>query len=147
MTDIIFEYEGVLDKYMGDAMMAIFGVPVRHDDHASRAVSAAVKMLDEHKKFCAELDEAKRFGMRIGINTGEVVAGYMGAARRMEYTVLGRPVVVAKRLESMAEVNSIYVGPQTYREGRESFDFHCLGKMKSPKGEEVEAYRVSGRKS
>jgi adenylate cyclase len=148
MTEVIFRHEGVLDKYIGDAIMAVFGVPLHRDDHARRAVAAALEMRDRHLEFQKSLPEKHRFEMRLGVNTGEVVAGYMGSLRRMEYTVLGKPVVIAKRLESLAEPDSVYVGKETYAQCAEQFRFERIGEVKSPKGEErIEVFKAAGLKS
>ena len=148
MTEVIFRHEGVLDKYIGDAIMAVFGVPLHRDDHARRAVAAALEMRDRHLEFQKSLPESQRFEMRLGVNTGEVVAGYMGSLRRMEYTVLGKPVVIAKRLESLAEPNSVFVGKGTHSLCAALFDFHRIGEVKSPKGDErIEVFKVVGKKS
>jgi adenylate cyclase len=147
MTEVIFRHEGVLDKYIGDAIMAVFGVPVHREDHARRAVAAALEMRDEHARFVQTLDPAMRFQMRIGVNTGEVVAGYMGSLRRMEYTVLGMPVVIAKRLESLAEGDAIYVGRGAYEMSAQYFEYEFLQKAKMPKGDgEIEVYKAIGVK-
>jgi adenylate cyclase len=143
MTEVVFRHEGVLDKYIGDAIMAVFGVPVHREDHARRAVAAALEMRDEHARFVRTLEPAMRFQMRIGVNTGEVVAGYMGSVRRMEYTVLGMPVVIAKRLESLAEGDTVYVGHDTYVMSAQYFDYESLPKVRMPKGDgEIEVYKA-----
>ena len=114
MTEIIFEKEGTLDKYIGDAVMAVFGAPFDQADHAVRAVQTAVDM-------CRTLEEMNRIGifpeplrMRIGINSGRVVAGDFGSEKRLEYTVLGSPVNVAFRIEStVAQPGEILIGEST----------------------------------
>lgn len=111
MAEIIFKYEGTIDKYMGDGLMVFFGDPEPHPDHALRAVNAALEMQKKTK----ELKEhwSKKDGMpieiRIGIHSGEVVVGNMGSRSRMEYTVIGSDVNLAQRLESNCPPGKILV--------------------------------------
>ncbi len=128
MTEIIFQYEGTLDKYIGDAVMAIFGAPIDQEDHALRAVQAALEM-------CHTLREMNRIGifpeplrMRIGINSGRAIVGDIGSERRLEYTVLGSPVNVAFRLESgMAQPGDILIGESTREQVGSRFPMEDLG--------------------
>jgi adenylate cyclase len=100
MVEIVMDEGGVVDKYIGDNIMAVFDAPVSREDDALRAVRAAVRMRAALAKLNAQHEDrpALRFG--IGLHTGEVVAGNIGSARRMEYTVIGDAVNVASRLES-----------------------------------------------
>jgi adenylate cyclase len=146
MTDVIFKYEGTLDKYIGDAIMAVFGAPLDMPDHAQRAIQAAVEMQERLAEWNAERKEGPAFNVRIGINSGKAVAGEIGSVNKKEYTVLGDTVNTASRLESsVARPGSVVVGQQTLAlvEGR--FDFRPLGSF-SLKGKEKEvlAYEVIG---
>jgi adenylate cyclase len=144
MTDIIFDNEGTVDKYIGDGLLAIFGAPFPYTDHALRAVVAALQMIDRQKKFAEELAPEKRFSIRIGVNTGEIVAGYMGAPKRMEYTVLGEPVIIAQRLQALADPNTVYLGRETYHMVKERFPAEFIARIVTPKGQkEMEVYRLS----
>ena len=121
MVDLVFEYQGTLDKYVGDALMAVFGVPVPLPDAATRAVQCAVAM----QRRLAELQAQGRTpiqGMRLGINTGEAIVGNIGSDKRMDFTVIGDAVNVAARLQELAkelEADTL-VSAATYRqvEGR-----------------------------
>lgn len=116
MAQIIFKYEGTIDKYMGDGMMAFFGDPIEYDDHALRAVSAAVEMQKKARQI-KELWESQgklRLKMRIGINTGDVVVGNMGSERRVDYTIIGSSVNLAHRLEENAPLEGILISQATY---------------------------------
>ena len=144
MTEVLFRWEGTLDKYLGDGLLAIFGAPFQCDDHALRAVRCALEMLDQQQKLLGSLPVDQRFAIRIGINTGEVVAGYLGSPQRMEYTVLGEPVVVAYRLQSLADPGTIYLGRPTYELVKGVFDVTYVDRIRTPKGQrEIEVYRLS----
>jgi adenylate cyclase len=101
MTDLVVQHGGYVDKYIGDALMAIWGAPVRRDDHAARAVRCALAM----RKRSAELRAVwkERFGQdvyaRAGVNSGEAVVGNMGSKQKYNYTVMGDMVNLASRLE------------------------------------------------
>ncbi|MFH1489583.1 MAG: adenylate/guanylate cyclase domain-containing protein, partial [Pseudomonadota bacterium] len=92
MTDIIFKYDGTLDKYIGDGLMAVFGAPMEKEDDPVRAILAAREMRTELEKMMENEGITRKFNIRIGINTGRVVAGNIGSPRRMDYTVIGDPV-------------------------------------------------------
>jgi len=89
MNDIIFAYRGTLDKYMGDAIMAIFGAPVEREDDADRAIYAALEMRRALVEMNKTMEPDRIFDIRIGINSGRVVAGNLGSPKRMDYTVIG----------------------------------------------------------
>ena len=143
MTEVVFAAEGTLDKFMGDGLVAIFGAPFPSADHPLRAVRAGLEMLKVQKEFVAELPESKRFVIRIGINTGEIVAGYMGAPKRMEYTTIGTVVNIANRLQGLAEPGTIYLGRETYQAVSPQHPAEFVGRMETPKGkQEMEVYRL-----
>ncbi len=104
-------FEGTVDKFTGDGIMAIFGAPIAHEDHARRACYAALQMLDDVAEYAAELRRAEglNFSTRIGINSGEVVAGAIGAGGEGEYTAIGHTVGLAQRMEALAEPGSAYL--------------------------------------
>ncbi len=116
MVQIVFKYEGTVDKYIGDGLMVFFGAPEPQPDHAVRCVKAAIEMQIK----CRELKEKwVKEGLfplkiRIGINTGEVVVGNMGTRKKLAYTVLGSDVNLANRLESNAPVEGIMISRRTY---------------------------------
>jgi adenylate cyclase len=145
MTDVIFKYEGTLDKYIGDAIMAVFGAPLEMPDHAIRAIRAALEMQERLAEFNAERKEVT-LRIRIGINSGKVVSGEIGSINKMEYTVLGDTVNTASRLESsVAKPGSVVIGENTYKLASEHFACRSLGKF-TLKGKELEVdvYEVSG---
>ena len=116
MVQIVFKYEGTVDKYIGDGLMVFFGAPEPQSDHAVRAVKAGIEMQIK----CRELKEKwVKEGLfplkiRVGINTGEVVVGNMGTRKKLAYTVLGSDVNLANRLESNAPVEGIMISRRTY---------------------------------
>jgi adenylate cyclase len=145
-TDIVFEYDGTLDKYIGDGIMAVFGAPYTHGNDAEKAVLAALKMRETLGRVMGQKDEKHRFNVRIGINTGTVVAGYIGSVRRLEYSVLGDVVNVASYLESIAKPNEILIGEETYRQVGSAFRLEEVGRTRVKGGiSEVSCYRVTGR--
>ena len=117
MTDIVFKYGGTVDKFIGDGLMVFYGAPEPQPDHALRCVKAAMEMQVKCRELKARWEPAGRLPLRIriGINTGPVVVGDLGSARRMEYTVLGSDVNLAQRLESNAPVEGIMISEATYR--------------------------------
>jgi adenylate cyclase len=102
MVDLVFKHKGTLDKYVGDALMAVFGVPVPLPDAANRAAACAADMQRRLAKLKAKgLTPIE--GMRIGINTGEAIVGNIGSDKRMDFTVIGDVVNVAARLQELAK--------------------------------------------
>jgi len=108
-------FEGTVDKFTGDGIMAVFGAPVAHEDHARRACYAALQMLDDVAEYAAELRRGPglNFSTRIGINSGEVVAGAIGSGGEGEYTAIGHTVGLAQRMEALAEPGSAYMTEST----------------------------------
>lgn len=143
MTDIIFEFDGTLDKYIGDALMAVFGAPMEKEGDAERAILAAIKMKRELAVMMDISPSENRFDVRIGINTGRVVAGNIGSPRRMDYTVIGDPVNIAQRLESIASPNQILIGQDTYNLVKGKFKIEKIGEKRfKGKTKEIMAYEV-----
>jgi adenylate cyclase len=108
MVDIVFDEGGIVDKFIGDAVMAVFGAPFPKPDDAVRAVRAGHRMLEELDRF--NEDQAKIGGVNIrigiGIHTGPVIAGNIGSDKKMEYTVIGDTVNIASRVESLCKEHS-----------------------------------------
>jgi len=112
MTDVIFEHGGMVDKFLGDGIMAIFGMSnARETDPEARAVSAGLEMLEVLDQINADVREPIIVGL--GINSGLVVAGYIGTKQQVELTVMGDTVNVAAGLQQMARPNRLFVGPAT----------------------------------
>jgi class 3 adenylate cyclase len=115
MTNIVFEYEGTLDKYVGDAILVFFNDPIAQEDHAERAVRMALKMQTELALLCRELSQAGlgEISAGIGISTGFVTVGNFGSPNRMEYTVIGNHVNLASRLADDAAPGEILISDRT----------------------------------
>jgi adenylate cyclase len=117
MVEIVFEHGGTLDKFMGDAIMALWGAPIAHDDDADRAIRAAMQQqetLTELNEKWAK-DGRTQVEIGIGINFGEVFAGNIGSDRRLEYTVIGDAVNTASRLCSKASAGEILISEPFYQ--------------------------------
>jgi adenylate cyclase len=101
MTDVVFKYDGLLDKYIGDAIMAVFGAPLDQPDHALRACRTALEMMSELHRLREKWEAEGRpdVNIGVGINTGDMVVGNMGSQMRFDYTVMGDSVNLASRLE------------------------------------------------
>jgi adenylate cyclase len=146
MTDVIFKQEGTLDKFIGDAIMAVFGAPIDMPDHASRAIKSALDMMEQLDEFNNDHRDGPKLQIRIGINSGKAVACEIGSINKKEYTVLGDTVNTASRLESsVAKPMMIVVGENTYEAVKGRFDMKPLGKATlKGKQKEVVAYQVLG---
>ena len=145
VTDIIFRHNGTLDKYIGDGLMAVFGAPMESQDDAERAILAAKEMREKLAAMMAKKEgHTRKFDIRIGINTGRVVAGNIGSPRRMDYTVIGDPVNIASRLESIAKPNQILIGEETYKAIKDRFEIRKIGPQKvKGKSAEIMVYEVT----
>jgi len=114
LADAVTRFEGTVDKFTGDGIMAVFGAPIAHEDHAQRACYAALQMLEDVAAYAAELRRGPglNFSTRIGINSGEVVAGAIGQGDG-DYTAIGHTVGLAQRMEALAEPGKAYVTEHT----------------------------------
>src|SRR5215813_4833339 len=145
MTPIVFNHQGLLDKFMGDGMMALFGVPYPSDDAAANAVSAAMAM---QRGIPALNKDLKEMGLTevtigIGINTGTVTVGYIGSRERTDYTAIGDSVNLAARLEKRAEPGQIIISRSTRDALGKWFPIRqCDQILVKGKQEPVEIYEV-----
>ena len=146
LTHAVFLYGGTLDKYMGDAVMAIFGAPLVQPNHAERAIRAALRMQELLEQLGATGPEGQPLRIRVGINSGTAVAGDIGSPIQKGYTVIGDVVNVASRLESsVAEAGQVVIGPATYEQVRAVFDCRPLPEVQlRGRQEMVRPYVVVG---
>ncbi len=152
MTEIVFEHEGTLDKFVGDAIMALWGAPVGQPDHAERAVRCALAMIDRLKQLQAKWTAEGRYviDIGIGINTGGMVVGNMGAeGKKMDYTVIGDNVNLGARLEGLTRQynHHIIISEFTFEKVKDIAQVSELGSV-TVKGKErpVVIYGVVGLK-
>ncbi|MFC1885800.1 adenylate/guanylate cyclase domain-containing protein [Thermodesulfobacteriota bacterium] len=143
MTDIIFKHGGTLDKFIGDGLMAVFGAPLEGEDDAQKAVLTALEMRNQLVKLMSKTPKNNRFKIRMGINSGRVVAGNIGSAERMDYSVIGDAVNTASRLESIAGPNQILIGENTYLQTKDKFKFDKIGPIRvKGKSTDIVVYEV-----
>ena len=145
MVEIVFEHSGTLDKFMGDAIMALWGAPIAHEDDADRAMRCAMDQLTALEKMNKKWQEQGRqqLGIGIGINFGEVFAGNIGSDRRLEYTVIGDAVNTASRLCSSAGPNEILISEPFYKALKTPPKVEALEPIQvKGKSKKVPVYRV-----
>ena len=113
--------------------MAVFGAPIERENDAERAILSAIDMRNALFQMMKNIEPDKRFDIRLGINTGQVLAGNLGSPKRMDYTVIGDVVNTASRLESIAQANQIFIVESTYKCAKHKFNIRKIGK-RSVKG-------------
>ena len=131
LTDGVHRFEGTVNQYTGDGIMALFGAPIAHEDHAQRACYAALRMRDAIRTFA---DDVRRrhgvdFSVRIGINSGEVIVGKIGDDLRMDYTAQGHTVGLAQRMEAAAESGKPYLSSVTAQLVEGFFELEDRGEL------------------
>ncbi len=146
MTETVFAHGGTVDKFIGDAVMCIFGAPFSSTDDALRGVRCAIDMRRNFRALVrsgAVGDDARHLDVHIGVNTGKVVAGTVGSPRRMEYTALGDTVNIAARLEGVAKKGQIVIGPATAALVQNEIGLVAMGAVNlKGKGQGVQVYQV-----
>jgi class 3 adenylate cyclase/tetratricopeptide (TPR) repeat protein len=131
LSDEVRRCEGTVDKFTGDGIMAVFGAPIAHEDHARRACYAALRMLDDISEYAGELrrKHGLNFSVRIGINSGEVVAGAIGGEGDGTYTAIGHTVGLAQRMEALAEPGKAYLTEDAAELAHGFFELRDLGQF------------------
>src|SRR5262245_28349899 len=147
MMAAIHRYEGTVNQVMGDGIMALFGAPLAHEDHAVRACYAALRMQEMVRRYA---DEARRahgvtVQIRVGINSGDVVVRAIGSDLRMDYTAVGQTTHLAARMEQLAEPGTVLLTPATLGLAEGWIEVKSLGSV-PVKGlaESVEVYELAG---
>src|SRR5207249_3058737 len=147
MMEAVHRYEGTVSNLMGDGIMALFGAPLAHEDHAVRACYAALRMQESVNRYAdgVRRTEGVPIQIRVGLNSGEVVVGAIGNDLKMDYTAIGQTVHLAARMEQMATPGSILLTPDALRLAEGDAQVKPLGPV-SVKGltEPVEVYEVTG---
>lgn len=147
VADIIFKYEGTLDKYMGDNVMAVFGTPIKTNNDEERAVMAALEIQSEIGRF-NKSNGGKYISVGIGINTGEAIVGNIGSEKRMDYTVIGDTVNVANRIQSAAREGEILISTITYEQVKDIIVCHDLPLIiVKGRQEPIHVFKVTGLKT
>lgn len=145
MARVIFAHGGTVDKFIGDEVMAIFGAPLSFADDAARALRAALAMREEFAAMMASWPEEDRCRLKVGLNTGRVLAGTVGGEERLEYTAVGDAVNVASRLVGEAEPGQILAGVSTVIAAGPRFVVRPLGvRQLRGRAGEVEIVEVLG---
>jgi class 3 adenylate cyclase len=147
MMEAVHRYEGTVNQVMGDGIMALFGAPLAHEDHAVRACYAALRMQESVKKYADEVrrSHAAVVKIRVGLNSGEVVVRAIGSDLHMDYTAVGQTTHLAARMEQLADPGAIVITPETLALVEGYVAVKSLGKV-PVKGlaEAVEVHEVTG---
>jgi len=132
LAEGVHRFEGTVNQYTGDGIMALFGAPIAHEDHAERACYAALQLRDAVRGYANEvrMEYGIPFGVRIGLNSGEVVVGRIGDDLRMDYTAQGHTVGLAQRMEALAESGHICLSEYTARLVEGYFELQDLGRTR-----------------
>src|SRR5437870_11242869 len=129
MMEAVHRYEGTVNQVMGDGIMALFGAPLAHEDHAVRACYAALRMQETVGRYAELIQKTEGISVRIrvGLNSGEVVVRSIGSDLKMDYTAVGQTTHLAARMEQMADPGTIIVAPSTLRLAEGAVQVASLG--------------------
>jgi class 3 adenylate cyclase/tetratricopeptide (TPR) repeat protein len=147
LTDETHQHEGTINQFTGDGVMALFGAPVAHEDHAQRACHAALSIQKAMEEYTEKVkrDCGVEFKMRIGLNSGPVIVGSIGDDLRMDYTAVGDTTNLASRVQNLARPGAILVSSNTFRLARGYFTFESLGRVEvKGKKEPQDTYKLVG---
>src|SRR5256884_6339054 len=147
MMEAVHRYEGTVNQVMGDEIMALFGAPLAHEDHAVRACYAALQMQESVKKYADEVrrSHAAVVKIRVGLNSGEVVVGAIGSDLHMDYTAVGQTTHLAARMEQIADPGAIVITPETLALVERYVEVKSLGPVPvNGLADALEVYEVTG---
>ena len=145
LMDEIHKYEGTINQFTGDGVMALFGAPVSHEDHAQRACYAALSIQNALGAYGEKIgkDTGVEFKMRVGLNSGPVIVGAIGDDLRMDYTAVGDTTNLGSRMESLAQPGTVLLSKHTRRLVKDYFDLRSLGQIEvKGKKEPQEAFEL-----
>jgi class 3 adenylate cyclase len=131
LMDEIHKYEGTINQFTGDGVMALFGAPLAHEDHAQRACYAALSIQKDLAEYSQKVqkDYGQEFRMRIGLNSGPVVVGSIGDDLHMDYTAIGDTINLASRMEGLAQPGTVLLSRNTQRLIKDYFDLKPMGPL------------------
>ena len=140
IMDEVHKYEGTINQFTGDGIMALFGAPVAHEDHAQRACHAALSIQKATEVYSAKVkqDCSVEFRMRIGLNSGPVIVGSIGDDLRMDYTAVGDTTNLASRMENLAKPGTTLISAGTHRLVRDYFELKPMGEIEIKGKEEAQ---------
>jgi adenylate cyclase len=148
LSSVVGRHEGYVEKFAGDALLALFGAPISHEDDAARALRVALEMHEVLARIVRDLPHDADLTLHVGINSGHGIARVLGSEARMDYAVLGDSVILAQRLESAAPSGETYVSETTVRLTESDFEFEPVGKLTlKGKAEAVPAWRLVGERA
>jgi class 3 adenylate cyclase len=145
LMDEIHQYEGTINQFTGDGVMALFGAPLAHEDHAQRACYAALAIQKDLAEYSEKIqkDFGREFQMRIGLNSGPVVVGSIGDDLHMDYTAIGDTINLASRMEGLAQPGAVLLSRHTHRLVKDYFDLKPIGPLEMKgKEEPQEAFEL-----
>src|SRR5436309_8444227 len=145
LSSVVGRYGGYVEKFAGDALMALFGAPVSYEDDAARALRVALEMHAELARLGQELPHDAELTLHVGVNSGHGIARILGSEARTDYAVLGDAVILAQRLESAAPPGETYLSETTARLTEGKFELEPVGELVlKGKAEPVWAWRLVG---
>lgn len=148
LGSVVKQYEGYIEKFAGDALLALFGAPIAHEDDAERALLCALDMHAELARIVGTLPGQPQLTLHVGVNSGHGIGRILGSEARSDYAVLGNSVILAQRLESAAPRGETYVSHFTYELTSHRFSFEPVGELTlKGKAKPVVAWKLVGERA